>query len=224
MLSVGVALWVAHVALGYSLLSVVSYGAVFVLCVACVICVKNALLGGLQTPPPKILVHPSTVRAIAVTLGDAAANGIDAANALLEWRSPTASARATAYAWLATRALPLISSVTLISAWVALFLAAPLYHHWGRPLDEVIASHVFPAMATFQSRVTGLKVVVAGAFAPAQRNLTIAGTLAALTTLMYTFYNVISLASVLTFFSLAVALADVLETSLLATGSRPHTD
>ena len=143
--SSGVALFLAHAVLGYSLAGAAAHVAVLALLLSLLVALKNAAVTSVApTPPPSILLHASTVHAAAAAAGKAAAAAVLRANELLAWSDPAASARALAYAWLAARLAFLLAPAALVTAWVAAFAAAPLYEAHGRAADALVAARLLP--------------------------------------------------------------------------------
>ena len=151
---VGLALFIAHVILGYNIMGVIAHAFVVALACSCAVAIKNALIGGVQTPPPRILIHPSMVRAAALAVGEACVAAIERVNVLLDWSQISESGRAAAYAWLAARLAPFCSPKTLVTLWVSAFILAPAYEQFGQPLDVAIANKFLPLISNLHVSFT----------------------------------------------------------------------
>jgi hypothetical protein len=133
------ALFVAHVGLGFSVASIAAQVSVLALGVAAVVHLHNSLQPHAALPQLSLPLDRASVSQLVVLAADRLNLGIERANAILSWEHPLASARALAYAWLAAR-----------FAW----LAAPGYLFTGASCTRG------------RARVGGAAVWVAGARAP----------------------------------------------------------
>ena len=97
------ALFLAHVALGFSIASIVSQVAVIALVVAAAIHLHNSLQPHAALPQLALPLDRASVSQLGVLAADRLNIAIERANAILSWEHPVQSGRALAYAWLAVR-------------------------------------------------------------------------------------------------------------------------
>lgn len=103
LLAAVVSLFVAHVVCRWSVVSICAHVAIVVLLVAGAIHAHNGLQPHAALPQLRLPLDRAAVMSLVVRLADRANLLIEAANAALSWESPAASARALAYAWLASQ-------------------------------------------------------------------------------------------------------------------------
>ncbi len=197
--SSGVALFLAHAVLGYSLAGAAAHVAVLALLLSLLVALKNAAVTSVApTPPPSILLHASTVHAAAAAAGKAAAAAVLRANELLAWSDPAASARALAYAWLAARLAFLLAPAALVTAWVAAFAAAPLYEAHGRAADALVAARLLPLLARAAPLAAAAKAEARKAFAAENRGLAVVGSLTAAAVAVYVLWGAVAPTTLMT--------------------------
>lgn len=97
------ALFVAHVGLGFSVASIAAQVSVLALAVAAVVHLHNSLQPNAALPQLSLPLDRASVSQLGVLAADRLNLGIERANDILSWEHPLASARALAYAWLAAR-------------------------------------------------------------------------------------------------------------------------
>ncbi len=195
--AVGLAVWFAHAVMGYTLVGVILHMGFLALVIALGFNVRNSLFEGPPLPPPQLLVHPETLAAAGVAAAAAATTFVERANAVLTWKDAAASLRWTAVFWLAASAAFLLEPTVLLTVWLALFVAAPLYDTYGRPVDAAVFDRVLPTLVTAHASVATTRVTAAK-FYVKNRLVAIAGGGAIFCAVAYVLYGVMPLTAVAT--------------------------
>jgi len=155
--SVGFSVWFAHAVLRYSLPGAAAHLALLFLLGG-----AAARVAGARVPSPQVPLTREVVQQAAAVFGAAAGAWVERANVLLKWEDGAASARALAYAYLAYVCLPAVSAASVLTAWVAAFIIAPLYAQLHGPIDAALE------VAAAGSRAAAAALGAAGAAVGAQ--------------------------------------------------------
>jgi hypothetical protein len=149
----GVSLYLAFCCFEYPFPSIFTHLAVLGLLHSGLVAAVAAL--GLAPRLPAVLAAPlarvpelpagaEQIRPVVAALGERLVAAVARANALLRWTRPKESARALAYAWLATQHAFLLSPGWLLFFWVLGFALAPAYTFFQRDVDAAVSTQVLP--------------------------------------------------------------------------------
>ena len=149
----GFAPWVAHDLLHYTLMGIAVNLILLSFLVSLVLYVCRVLHLGPDLPQPSIPLDPEKVRQLAGKVGDWVVSGVELFNRLHTWQVLHHSLRGLSYTFLLLQSLPLCTPGTFLTLWVAAFVFAPLYTHFGHPLDDAFDSTVIPSSKAFTAIV-----------------------------------------------------------------------
>lgn len=205
----GFAVWFSNTLHGYSLPGISLHIAFGYLVYSFIIAVKNALFEGPKTTPPQInwiveLFGKLSVAAAAATSGFA-----EKGNAILAWSNGSASLWWAASVWLAARGSFLFTPALVLTAWVAVFVAAPVYEIRHASIDSFVGS-LDPVILGVQARVRGTKASVRSIF-ESNRTFAIVGSFFLSLTLLYVLWGILSLISILNILSMSVLLVEAID-------------
>lgn len=140
----GFAPWVAHDLLHYTLVGIAVNLVLLSFLVSLVLYVCKVLHVGPDLPQPSIPMDPEKVRQLAGKAGDWVVCGVELFNRLHTWQVLHHSLKALSYTFLLLQSLPLCTPGYFLTLWVSAFVCAPLYAHFGHPLDDAIENTVIP--------------------------------------------------------------------------------
>lgn len=203
------ALFLAHVALGFSLASIASHVAVIAIVVAAAIHLHNTLQPQAALPQLSLPLDRASVSQLGVLASDRLNLVIERVNAVLSWEHPLASARALAYAWLSLRFAWLAAPGWVLTASLLAFVATPAYLQFQRLVDAAVDNRLMPVV---QAVAKQIMAVEASASAAAAANATTAALGAAVAGVvsLWLFWGAFSFSGLFTLASLAVAARDAL--------------
>jgi len=140
----GLVFWIAHGLLGYSILGMTANLLTMCFVVSFMLFISKALGVGPELPQPTLPLDSEKVQQVAGQVGSWVVTLVEMFNRLQTWQIPLHSLRATCYSFLILRSLSLLYPANLLLVWVLAFGIAPLYLHYGAPLDELYVSKVIP--------------------------------------------------------------------------------
>ena len=138
------ALFVAHVILGYTVLQTVAHLSVVALIIAGIVTIHNQLQPSASLPRLSVPYDRAAISHLFALLGEGVINTAEYVNGLLQWRDVLASLRALAWAWLVARFSFLLNPFPLVTLGALAFVAAPAYLSFQRVVDQAFMEHALP--------------------------------------------------------------------------------
>lgn len=205
----GFAVWFSHTLHGYSLPGISLHIAFGYLAYSFIIALKNALFEGPKTTPPQINWVVELVGKLSVTAAAATSGLTEKGNAILAWSDGPSSLWWAASVWLAARGSFLFTPALVLTAWVAVFVAAPAYELRHAAVDAFIGS-LGAVVFSLQTHVRGAKAAVRSVF-ESNRTFSVAGSFFLSIALLYVLWGVLSLTTILNILSSAVLLVEAVD-------------